>query len=44
MFGVPKYSEALAKIAKKYDIECKLSHNLVEIKGDIAVFENLQTK
>ncbi len=44
MFGVPKYSEALTKVAKKLDIECTFFHNLVEIKDDIAVFQNLQTK
>jgi hypothetical protein len=44
MFGVAKYAEALTKVAADFNIKCTFSHNLVEIKGDTAVFENLQTK
>lgn len=44
MFGVPKYAEALIKVAKKYDIKCTFLHNLIEIKGDNAIFEHVQTK
>ncbi len=45
MFGVPKYAEALTKVAKKFDINCTFSHNLIEIKdSNTAIFENLQTK
>lgn len=29
MFGVPKYAEALVKVAKNLDIHCTLSHNLI---------------
>lgn len=38
MFGVPKYAEALTKVAKDFDIKCTFQHNLVEIKDDVAVF------
>lgn len=40
MFGVPKYSAALTKIAQGYGIDTRFKRKLVEIKKDerIAVF------
>lgn len=44
MFGVAKYSEALASVAARYGILVEFKHNLVEIKKDnVAVFKNLLT-
>jgi NADPH-dependent 2,4-dienoyl-CoA reductase/sulfur reductase-like enzyme len=41
MFGVPKYSQALAKIAEGYGIQVHFKSKLVEVKKDenIAVFD-----
>ena len=45
MFGVPKYSEALIKVAANYNIKTTFKHNLVEVtKDNVAIFENLDTK
>lgn len=41
MFGVPKYSASLVKVAADYGIECSLKHNLVEVKDNVAIFKNL---
>ncbi len=38
MFKVPKYSEALKLVAKGYNIKCNFLHNLIEIRGDTAIF------
>lgn len=43
MFGVQKYSEALIKVAAKYDIQCTFKHKLVEIDGNNAIFEHTET-
>jgi|JI61114C2RNA_FD_contig_91_668196_length_2510_multi_3_in_0_out_0_2 NADPH-dependent 2,4-dienoyl-CoA reductase/sulfur reductase-like enzyme len=41
MFGVPKYSQALAKVAKGYGIDVQFKRKLVEVKKNekIAVFQ-----
>ena len=44
MFGVPKYSEALTKVAASHDIKTTFKHNLVEVSHDTAIFENVDTK
>ncbi len=44
MFGVPKYSEALTKVANSYNITTTFKHNLVELTSNQAIFENLDTK
>lgn len=46
MFGVPKYSESLLKIAAQKNINVNFKSKLVEVKGkdQIAVFENQDTK
>lgn len=38
MFGVPKYSQALASVAARYGVDVNFKHNLIEIKDDVAVF------
>ena len=43
MFGVPKYSEALTKVAAKFDIKCTFNHKLVEIRSDTAIFQHTGT-
>ena len=43
MFGVPKYSEALTKVAAKLDVICTFKHKLVEINGENATFEHVET-
>jgi hypothetical protein len=43
MFGVPKYSEQLTKVANSYGITTNLKHDLIEIKdGSTALFKNLE--
>lgn len=43
MFGVPKYSEQLTKVAKGYGITTNLKHDLIEIKdSSTALFKNLE--
>ena len=44
MFGVPKYSESLMNVANSYHITTTFKHNLVELTGKEAIFENLDTK
>lgn len=44
MFGVPKYSETLKGVVKKYNIGVTFRNNLVEVTQDKAIFENLDTK
>jgi hypothetical protein len=44
MFGVPKYSEALTKVAQSYHIKTTFKQNLVELTANTAIFENLDTK
>ena len=44
MFGIPKYSEILAQIAKQYVVGVTFRHNLVEVTKDKAIFQNLDTK
>lgn len=41
MFGVPKYSAALAKVAKSYGIDVKFKSKLVEVRSSdkVAVFQ-----
>lgn len=41
MFGVPKYSEALGKIAKNYGIDVRFKRKLVEVKANekVAIFQ-----
>ena len=43
MFGVPKYSEALVKVAANYNVQCTFKNKLVEVRGDTAVFEQTET-
>lgn len=31
MFGIPKYSEALAEVAKSYNIKVTFKHSLLEV-------------
>lgn len=44
MFGVPKYSEALTKVAADYNIKTTFKHPLVKINGNQATFQNADTK
>jgi NADPH-dependent 2,4-dienoyl-CoA reductase/sulfur reductase-like enzyme len=44
MFGVPKYSDTLVQVAKKYNVGVTFKHNLVEVTKDKAIFENFETK
>ena len=41
MFGVPKYSQTLAEVAKNHSVSVTFKHNLVEVTKDVATFENL---
>jgi len=38
MFGVPKYSEALTRVAQSHNIKTSFFHNLVEVTPKNAVF------
>lgn len=44
MFSVPKYSQALTKIAGDYGIKTNYKHVLLKVAGNTATFENLDTK
>ena len=43
MFGVPKYSNTLSRVAADYNIKCHFKNNLVKVKGNEATFKNLDT-
>ena len=38
MFGVPKYAEALTRIAANYNIKTTFLHQLVEVQENKAIF------
>ena len=38
MFAVPKYSQALVKVAASYNIKTTFKHNLVEVRDNVAIF------
>ena len=44
MFGVPKYAQALTKVANSYNIKTTFKHPLIKIEGNKAIFENADTK
>lgn len=44
MFMVPKYAEALSKLAKQKRIMVTLEHNLVEVTPKKAIFEHVLSK
>ena len=44
MFAVPKYSQALVKIAANFGIKTTFKHNLVQIKDNKAIFQSIDTK
>lgn len=44
MFGVPKYNQTLIDVAAGYNIKTTFKHPLVKVSGNIATFENSETK
>lgn len=44
MFGVPKYSQTLTRVAASYGIKTTFKTPLIKVKGNEATFQNLDTK